>query len=215
MGLQNGLVQEYDVRNTESCVRELNSEGVRSPVASLQYVPACPSAHFRPGGLLAGQLNQVSFHERIPGNDYKTHLLHLDGNISSLCFDPHTRQMLASFRSSTSYPKVRHKICELSVIDESSVCSCNTIQTFYGGSTQTLLSRSLLVPHPQNRDHLLVCAGDEASRGVKIWNSKSFQFAQDVPCDGAVVDLCYINMNQHHYLLALTDKQLKCHKWKE
>ena len=54
------------------------------------------------------------------------------------------------------------------MIDESSsVCGCNPIQTFYGGSTQTLLSRSLLVPHPHNKDHLLVCAGDEASRGVR------------------------------------------------
>ena len=47
VGLQNGLVQEYDVRNTDSCVRELNREGSHSPVASLQYVPACPNAHFR------------------------------------------------------------------------------------------------------------------------------------------------------------------------
>lgn len=215
VGLQNGLVQEYDVRKTDSYVRQLNMEGSRSPVASLQYIPACPNAHFRPGGLLVGQLNQVSFYEKISGNDYKTHFLPLDGMISSLCFDLHTRQMLASFRSSTNHPKVRHMVCELRMIgDNNSLCSCNPIQTFYGGSTQTLLSRSILVPHPLNKDHLFVCASDEATRGVKIWNSQTFSLSQNVLCDGTVVDLCYIDMN-HHFLLALTDKKLKFCEWKK
>ena len=46
-GLQNGLVLEFDIRNTESFVQEINSGGSRSPVAALQYMPRCLQATFR------------------------------------------------------------------------------------------------------------------------------------------------------------------------
>ena len=46
-GLQNGVVLEFDVRNTDDPVQELNKEGSRSPVASLCYLPADVRAQFR------------------------------------------------------------------------------------------------------------------------------------------------------------------------
>ena len=46
-GLQNGLVLEFDIRNTESFVQEINSGGSRSPVAALKYLPRCLQATFR------------------------------------------------------------------------------------------------------------------------------------------------------------------------
>lgn len=46
-GMQNGRVLEFDVRNTAEHVQELNTEGSRSPVASLQYVPTDMNAMFR------------------------------------------------------------------------------------------------------------------------------------------------------------------------
>lgn len=46
-GLQNGLVLEYDIRNTDGAVQEINIEGSRSPVASLCFLRKELSANFR------------------------------------------------------------------------------------------------------------------------------------------------------------------------
>lgn len=46
-GLQNGLVLEFDVRNTDDPVQELNKEGNKSPVASLCFMPKDIRAQFR------------------------------------------------------------------------------------------------------------------------------------------------------------------------
>jgi hypothetical protein len=45
--MQNGRVLEFDIRNTVGHVQELNTEGSRSPVASLQYVQKDMNAVFR------------------------------------------------------------------------------------------------------------------------------------------------------------------------
>jgi len=46
-GLQNGLVLEFDVRNTEEPVQRMNGEASRSPVLSLQFMAADQAADFR------------------------------------------------------------------------------------------------------------------------------------------------------------------------
>jgi hypothetical protein len=38
---------EFDIRNTSEHVQELNTEGIRSPVVSLQYIPKDIQASFR------------------------------------------------------------------------------------------------------------------------------------------------------------------------
>lgn len=38
---------EFDIRNTSEHVQELNTEGIRSPVVSLQYIPKDIQAGFR------------------------------------------------------------------------------------------------------------------------------------------------------------------------
>ena len=47
VGMQNGRVLEFDIRNTVGHVQELNTEGSRSPVASLQYIQKDMNAVFR------------------------------------------------------------------------------------------------------------------------------------------------------------------------
>ena len=47
-------------------------------------------------------------------------------------------------------------------------CTCNAINTFYGGSTQKMLTRNRLVGTPGGRGGLLVCASDEATQAVCI-----------------------------------------------
>ena len=46
-GLQNGLTLEFDVRNTDAFVQEINSGSSRSPVAALKYMPKNLQATFR------------------------------------------------------------------------------------------------------------------------------------------------------------------------
>lgn len=148
---------EFDIRNTSEHVQELNTEGIRSPVVSLQYIPKDIQAGFRllyidihthvatkillsyqfnlcfvpsfltvplmekfklnredtftynyygmhivwwaclifkieffkyfrhifyvfrPGGLVVGQLNKISFYEKKQDNQYRLHMLPLEG----------------------------------------------------------------------------------------------------------------------------------------
>ena len=46
-GQANGVVNVFDVRNTNDAVEQLSIEGSRSPVASLEYIPQNMSHQFR------------------------------------------------------------------------------------------------------------------------------------------------------------------------
>ncbi|KAL4225243.1 RING finger and WD repeat domain-containing protein 3 [Mactra antiquata] len=219
-GLQNGLVLEYDIRNTEEAVQEINVEGSRSPVASLCFVRKDMAANFRAGGLLIGKLDQVSFNEWLPSNIKRLHYLPLSGNLTSLHVDPCTHHLLASYRPTAKHPTIRHQLCELitsnisvdpTVIDN--VCSCNVIHTFHGGRTQTVLSKSTFIPHPADPSRLLVCGSEETTNSVHIWDSGSGQLSQRLLISGAAVDMCSFIINNITYLAILTDKQLKIFKW--
>ncbi|XP_060082896.1 E3 ubiquitin-protein ligase RFWD3-like [Ylistrum balloti] len=216
-GQSNGTVLEFDIRNTTEHLKELNTEGHRSPVVSLEYIPKDPQAMFRPGGILVGQLAQVSFYERKSDDQYRLHMLPLDGTLSSLCFEPTTRNLLASFKPNSKYPTTRHQMCEMSSTAINTgldtVCTCNVIQTFHGGRTQAMLSNSLLLPHPEDSSRLLVCAGEEASSAMHVWDCGTNQMSQRLHTGGVVVDICAIRSNQKDYVAALTEKQVKIHKW--
>ncbi|KAL3841397.1 hypothetical protein ACJMK2_019549 [Sinanodonta woodiana] len=219
-GLQNGIVLEFDVRNTQSYVQELNQEGNKSPVAALQYLGKNHQALFSPGGLLVGQLDRVIFFEKKGSNERRPHILPLDGSLTSLCVEERTRHILASFRPTARHQTIRHQMCEMvcnnisnnpTVID--TVCSCNIIHTFHGSRTQTVLSKSIILPHPSDQNRLMVCGADEPNQSVHIWDTGTGQMKQRLPAGGVVVDTCAININNQLYLAALTDKQLKIFKW--
>ncbi|KAL5007256.1 hypothetical protein ScPMuIL_016062 [Solemya velum] len=219
-GLQNGTVLVYDVRDTTAHVQEMNKEGSKSPVVALEYVPQNYQANFRASGLLVGQLDRISFYEKRPDGQQRLHLLPLEGSLTSLHFEPRTRHLLASFRPTAKHGTIRHQLCELTCTNISSnssvinnVCSCNIIHTFHGGRTQTVLSKSMLIPHPADNNRLLVCAGDEASSVIQIWDAGTGKLMQRLPTAGAVVDLCAITTSGGLYLAALTDKHLNLLKW--
>ncbi|KAJ8298684.1 hypothetical protein KUTeg_022744 [Tegillarca granosa] len=187
-GLQNGRVLEFDIRNTGTHVQQLNTEGNRS-VVSLQYVPKDQQGAFR------------------------LHMLPLEGILTSLCFEPTTRHILASFRPTAKHPTIRHQMCELvsrsfstdpTVIDN--ICSCNIIHTFHSSRSHTMLSKTKIFPHPADENRLLACAGEESSNAVHVWDTSTGQLKQQLHTGGIVVDLCSINVNQQTYLAALTSK---------
>lgn len=219
-GLQNGLVLEFDIRNTEGPVQEFNNEGNRSPVASLCYLCTNMNAQFRSGGLFIGQLDRVSFYEKLTANQNRLHIMPLEGSLTSLSVEHNTRHVLASYRPTARHPTIRHQLCELisrnisadpSVIDH--VCSSNVIHTFHGGRTQTVLSKATLLLHPGDRNRLLICAGDETNSSVQIWDSGTGQLTQQLSTGGVTVDMCSFVINNSEYLAALTDKLCKIFKW--
>ncbi|KAK3102173.1 hypothetical protein FSP39_009342 [Pinctada imbricata] len=219
-GQQNGRVLEFDIRNTSEHVQELNTEGSRSPIVSLQYIPKDQQASFRPGGLLVGQLDRISFFERKSEDNFRLHMLPLEGNLTSLCFEPITRHILASFRPTARHPTTRHQVCEMVSSNISTdptrvdnACTCHIIHTFHGGRTQSVLSRSTILPHPQDNSRMIVCAGEETTSMVHLWDSGTGQLKQRLHTGGVVVDICPISANQQLYLAALTEKHLRIMKW--
>uniref|UniRef100_A0A0X3PCG4 RING-type E3 ubiquitin transferase n=1 Tax=Schistocephalus solidus TaxID=70667 RepID=A0A0X3PCG4_SCHSO len=143
-GSVNGSVLLFDIRVTSGPVETIYIEGNSSPVTSLQYLtPDMNSPVCQSGGLLVGQLTQVSFLEEMraepttlpgsqdvndaepgtsttpPGSDsadrktYRAHPLPLEGSLISLSCVSSSRLLLASYRPSQRIPRVRHLLAEL------------------------------------------------------------------------------------------------------
>lgn len=101
--------------------------------------------------------------------------LYSTGSLSCQSFEPTTRHLLCSFKPSQKHPSVRHQLCELNCVNISAdptaldmTCSCDIVQTFHAGRTQTLLSKSLLLPHPSMDNNMMVFAGDESTQSVSL-----------------------------------------------
>ncbi|ESO95467.1 hypothetical protein LOTGIDRAFT_117114, partial [Lottia gigantea] len=220
-GLSNGTVLEYDTRNTSEAVQEINKEAKRAPVVSLQYVPKDDDANFKQEGLLVGQLDQTSFYEKKNESELKLHLLPLDGD---LCFDSSSRQLLASFRSSTKYPYARHQLCRLTAsrLSESQsiddICSCSTLHSLRAGKAQATLSRSTLFHTGDDSNRLIICGAgnngnDESTATVQTWDGLTGQQLQKLPCGGVPLDMLPININNTKHLAVLLNTQLKIYRW--
>lgn len=48
------------------------------------------------------------------------------------------------------------------------ICSCNSVQTFRGGPTCKLLTKSAIFQNPENDGSILVCTGDEMSNSALV-----------------------------------------------
>ncbi|XP_074660083.1 E3 ubiquitin-protein ligase rfwd3.L-like [Tubulanus polymorphus] len=221
-GLANGTVVVYDIRNTSEHVQLLNTNGSRKPVVGLQYMPMEYRENITPGGLLVGQLDSTSFFETKEENDYKIHILALEGSMTSLALDPSTKTLLGSFRPMSTAPSVRHEVCSMQRTklnlhdndDDDLIWQCATVKTLYGGSTMKLLSRSTIYSHPVIDGHLLVCAGDEASGKSFIWDASTGEIIQRLDNGGVpVLQSCAYTLNNQHFLASLTERNLRVFKW--
>ena len=54
------------------------------------------------------------------------------------------------------------------------VCSCHPVQTFLGGPTCKLLTKSAIFQNPENDGSILVCTGDEASNSALVSSLSDF-----------------------------------------
>eukprot|EP00057_Strongylocentrotus_purpuratus_P032302 XP_787195.3 PREDICTED: E3 ubiquitin-protein ligase RFWD3 [Strongylocentrotus purpuratus] len=216
-GLQNGAVVIYDTRKTDTEVQTLTREGSRCPIVSLKYVPSKTGDALPCGGLLIGTLEGASFWEQLSCEEYRMHKLHLEGSCTGVAFEPQTRHCLASFRPTKSHPASRYVMCEMKrqqVGDHgNSLVSCNSVQTFFGGTTMKLLTQSAIFPVPQDDDKLIACAGDEATSSVFTWDASSGNLTQKMSIGSTALDVCPFEVGDTNYLAALTDKQIKLCKW--
>ncbi|XP_034378739.1 E3 ubiquitin-protein ligase RFWD3 isoform X1 [Arvicanthis niloticus] len=216
-GLANGSILIYDLRNTNTYVQELVPQKARCPLVSLSYLPRAAVTAFPYGGVLAGTLENASFWELKTDFCHKPHVLSLEpGGFVDFQTESSTRHCLVTYRPDKSHNTVRTVLLEMSYkLDDAGepVCSCLPVQTFLGGPTCKLLTKSAIFQSPENDGNVLVCTGDEASQSALLWSAGSGSLLQNLKTDEPVLDICPFESNQNSYLATLTEKIVHIYKW--
>ncbi|XP_078366102.1 E3 ubiquitin-protein ligase rfwd3.S-like isoform X1 [Oculina patagonica] len=236
-GLQNGTCLIFDVRNTDTYLKSIQSAtGGSCPVISVAHVSPDPHSALRPGGILACKLEGASFWEKTPGADYLPHHFTLpEGSCTSLSFEPSTRHCMFSLRPSKKFPQTRHLVCQLQgngigvstaraqaerAVDvegsdqEASLCTCQAINQCVGGPTQKLLSKSRLFTCPDDRNTLMVAAGDESSSSTLIWNGSNGKQLQKLSNQGKeILDVLPFAANGSDFMASIDEQKLTIYKW--
>ncbi|XP_047385609.1 E3 ubiquitin-protein ligase RFWD3 isoform X3 [Sciurus carolinensis] len=216
-GLANGSILVYDLRNTSCHMQELVPQKARCPLVSLSYIPRAASAVFPYGGVLAGTLENASFWELKMGFSHWPHVLPLEpGGCVDFQTESSTRHCLVTYRPDKNHNTLRSVLMEMSYkLDDAGepVCSCHPVQTFFGGPTCKLLTKSAIFQSPENDGSILVCTGDEASNSALLWDAGSGLLLQDLQTDQPVLDICPFEVNHNSYLATLTEKTVHFYKW--
>lgn len=85
---------------------------------------------------------------------------------------------------------------------------------FEGGTSQVQLSKSRIFAHPLHEKSSLICAGDESSKGVLIWDSNSGNCVQKLVSENPILDLSLTNeLDSNYFLSALTEKAVKVYRY--
>ncbi|KAM5295773.1 E3 ubiquitin-protein ligase RFWD3 isoform 2-T3 [Glossophaga mutica] len=205
----NGLLLSASLDNTIKLTR--------CPLVSLSYIPRAASAVFPYGGVLAGTLENASFWELKAGSSHRPHVLPIEpGGCIDFQTESSTRHCLVTYRPDKNHNTLRSVLMEMSYkLDEAGepVCSCHPVQTFLGGPTCKLLTKSAVFQHPAKSGNILVCTGDEASNSALLWDAGSGSLLQDLSTDQPVLDICPFEANHSSYLATLTEKMVQIYKW--
>ncbi|XP_059941033.1 E3 ubiquitin-protein ligase RFWD3 isoform X2 [Mesoplodon densirostris] len=216
-GLVNGSILLYDLRNTSSHIQELAPQKARCPLVSLSYVPRAASAAFPYGGVLAGSLENASFWELKMGFTHWPHALPMEpGGCIDFQTESSTRHCLVTYRPDKNHNTLRSVLMEMSYkLDDAGepICSCHPVQTFRGGPTCKLLTKSAIFQNPENDGGILVCTGDEVSNSALLWDAGSGSLLQELQADQPVLDICPFQVNHNSYLATLTEKMVHIHRW--
>ncbi|XP_032468930.1 E3 ubiquitin-protein ligase RFWD3 isoform X4 [Phocoena sinus] len=216
-GLVNGSILLYDLRNTSSHIQELAPQKARCPLVSLSYIPRAASAAFPYGGLLAGSLENASFWELKMGFTHWPHVLPMEpGGCIDFQTESSSRHCLVTYRPDKNHSTLRSVLMEMSYkLDNAGepICSCNSVQTFRGGPTCKLLTKSAIFQNPENDGSILVCTGDEMSNSALLWDAGSGSLLQELQANQPVLDICPFQVNHNSYLATLTEKMVHIHRW--
>ncbi|XP_021558676.1 E3 ubiquitin-protein ligase RFWD3 [Neomonachus schauinslandi] len=216
-GLVNGSILVYDLRNTSCHIQELVPQKARCPLVSLSYIPRAASAAFPYGGVLAGTLENASFWELKMGFSHWPHVLPVEpGGCIDFQTESSTRHCLVTYRPDKNHNTLRSVLMEMSYkLDGAGepVCSCHPVQTFLGGPTCKLLTKSAIFQNPENDGSILVCTGDEASNSALLWDVGRGSLLQELQADQPVLDICPFEVNHNSYLATLTEKMVHIYRW--
>lgn len=214
VGTANGRLIQYDTRHTGGPVAVIDLPG-RGPVVSLAYVNPAPESSLTYQGLLVARLQQCCF---VEDGLARTHTLCMEGNSISVSSLGNSSHVLVSFRPSSQFPHSRHVVCTLhqSLREGSSdeeVVSVNPLHTFKGGTTSKVLTRSRLVHASHSTSSLLVCASDESSQSVYVWDVATMRCLQQLQCSDTVMDILQVCVEETVYLMLLTRKGIRLYNW--
>ncbi|XP_057390415.1 E3 ubiquitin-protein ligase RFWD3 isoform X3 [Balaenoptera acutorostrata] len=214
----NTVVQTYNTgRPVWSCCWCLDENNYICPLVSLSYIPRAASAAFPYGGVLAGSLENASFWELKMGFTHWPHVLPMEpGGCIDFQTESSTRHCLVTYRPDKNHSTLRSVLMEMSYkLDNAGepICSCHPVQTFRGGPTCKLLTKSAIFQNPENDGSILVCTGDEVSNSALLWDAGSGSLLQELQADQPVLDICPFQVNHNSYLATLTEKMVHIHRW--
>ena len=220
VGTNNGYVQQYDNRSTERAVATFQLPGF-GPLVSMTYINPGPESTLTCRGLLIARLQSCYFYEVETLDEARSHLLPITGTFTSVSSKADACHVLVSCRPSKMHPHARHCVYLLQHVDAateggnegSQVVTAQLVHTFLGGTTQGVLTRSLLTRHPHQGSDPLVFAGDESNQSIYVWDLSTMTCRQKIQNTGTVVDLLDVTMGQNFYLVALTEKKVTLFNW--
>eukprot|EP00070_Physeter_catodon_P020083 XP_023980655.1 E3 ubiquitin-protein ligase RFWD3 isoform X4 [Physeter catodon] len=214
----NTVVQTYNTgRPVWSCCWCLDENNYICPLVSLSYIPRAASAAFPFGGVLAGSLEDASFWELKMGFTHWPHVMPMEpGGCIDFQTESSTRHCLVTYRPDKNHSTLRSVLMEMSYkLDDAGepICSCHSVQTFRGGPTCKLLTKSAIFQNPENDGSILVCTGDEVSNSALLWDAGSGSLLQELQANQPVLDICPFQVNHNSYLATLTEKMVHIHRW--
>lgn len=207
VGSQNGVVTQFDLRQTGSAISRLCEVGETSPVTSLTAFPSNGGRVLPCGGFLACRLNSCWAYEQKNGS-YISNRLPLTGPFTSMTYDKDTDHILVSTRPNTRVPNSNHILCQFAPLNSNDICL--PVHTFLGSCTQKFLSRPCTVSVD---GQTIVAAHIESSKIIALWSVSSGQRILSLPVSEPIIDLCPVKVDGAQYLAGLSEKELRIYKF--
>lgn len=209
-GTQNGLISQFDIRQTSSAVSTMDGNGDRSPVVSMATVPPNPGNGITKGGFIASRLNTCHVYEN-KDSTYTARQVFLEGPFVSVRYDEKNQHYLISARPNPRVTYARHVVCTLEKsTSREDLLVCSTVHTFPAGSSQQLLSRPC---HLYMENDTLIAAHVESNSSVALWSTQSGRQVYSLPVSDPVIDLCSFEVNDYIILATLSRKRLRLYNY--
>lgn len=209
-GAQNGIITQFDIRQTSSAIGVLEGNGDKSPVVSMATVPPNPGSGIGRGGFIACRLNTCYTYE-IKDTIYLSKQMFIEGPFVSVRYDEKNHHCLVSSRPNPRQPYARHVVCTIEKnMSNEEIVTYNAVHTFQAGNSQQLLSRPCYL---STEDDTLVAAYLESKNNISLWSVANGQKLYNLPLSDPVMDLCSFNIENNLFLTSLSAKTLRLYNY--
>lgn len=228
VGSGNCYVSLYDIRNTSEYIYQTNQRIAKTRIISLT---AMNSQHVK--GIIVNDLKNAQLLEVSEDSSYElesidrskehlsNHNLPFEGLMGTVDYNKRLNLTLVSTRKTAMNKSCCHNLIQIENIQNDEQGNqhihIKPMRTFLGGPTndQPLLSQSRILKHPTLDESVLIGAADEASGGVKLWDSSDNTVYQTIKTDRFVRDMIVYspdNSNQH-FLYLLSEQGIYIYRW--